>query len=102
MGARSDESSKRFVSSKDWTLENLMAQNPQFRQVQRVSSLEPDRVATALMDHERLGIPVIIEHLNRNPKWPKDMFNVDWLLKKYGSEGTQSIQFAIDILRMLQ
>lgn len=78
---------KRFVSSKDWTLDHLLTQGRRFHSVPRVSALNPELVASALEDYERSGVPLIIEHLDQDPKWAKDMFNIDWLLERYGDEG---------------
>lgn len=77
----------RFISSKDWTVQGLLAQGRRFCEVPRVSALDPEAVAKAFLEYEHSGVPLIIEHLDQTPKWPKDMFSIDWLSSHFGDKG---------------
>lgn len=72
------------IQAKDWSLEHLLS-NTNFRSVRRVSALLPtSRLLHELESHERDGLPLIIEGWHKHPQWPKDLFDMEWLLKHCG------------------
>ncbi|KAI0064565.1 hypothetical protein BV25DRAFT_1881865 [Artomyces pyxidatus] len=76
-----------FVTSADWTLESLLAMGPRFRPVSRIAISDPD-LDTYLLDYERTDIPMVIEGLEKHPKWPSEMFDIQWFLQ----HGPQDLQ----------
>ncbi|KAH7912236.1 hypothetical protein BJ138DRAFT_1084054 [Hygrophoropsis aurantiaca] len=75
---------KTFVTTKDWTLQNLVECAPHFRCIPRVSLQDPNLYKT-IDYHEKEGIPLIIEGWQNHHKWPKDMFTLEWL-REHGDQ----------------
>jgi hypothetical protein len=69
----SSSNSRGFITSKGWTLDKLIASGESFNEVPRVSASNPD-LTSSVEEHERSGIPLIIEAWHKHPKWPKDLF----------------------------
>jgi hypothetical protein len=69
----SSSNSRGFITSKGWTLDKLIASGESFYQVPRVSASIPD-LTFSIEEHERSGLPLIIEAWHEHPKWPKDLF----------------------------
>lgn len=70
------------LSTKDCTLETLLASGKRFRPVERVSALlDDDALRDAIRRHETDGLPMIIERWHERPAWRKDLFTIDWLLE---------------------
>jgi hypothetical protein len=83
--------SRIFVSSKDWTVDALVKRGPRFREVPRVSALQPlPKLVAAIETHERSGVPLIIEGWHKHPEWPKNKFTVDWF-REHGQQGTHAV-----------
>lgn len=78
--------SKTFISSKDWTLVNLLKRGEKFVEVPRVSvSLEDAKLHSIIRDYEQKGIPLVIDGLHNHPCWP-EMFDLEWF-RKNGQQG---------------
>ncbi|PSR76049.1 hypothetical protein PHLCEN_2v8711 [Hermanssonia centrifuga] len=73
------------LSGKHWTLRRLLEQSSHFTAVPRISASSP-QLAETLEAYERDGKPLIIEDWHEHPKWPRELFNIDWLLKKSGED----------------
>ncbi len=73
------------LSGKHWTLRRLLDQSSHFIAVPRISASSP-QLAETLEAYERDGKPLIIEDWHEHPKWPRELFNIDWLLKKSGED----------------
>lgn len=81
--------SKTFVSSKGWTVDTLVGRGPRFQKVPRVSARSP-RLFSKIKEHERSGIPLIIQGWHKHGKWPKEMFTVDWF-REHGQQGMHAV-----------
>ena len=78
------------ISSKCWTFEHLHKQGRRFKPVKRISALIPEEVLLhRLAEYERDGEPLIIENWHKHPKWPKELFDVDRLVRTYGHHSEQ-------------
>lgn len=79
--------SKIFISSKDWTLNSLLQRGERFVEVPRISvSTEDAKLHTTIRDHAKKGVPLVIEGLHNDPRWPKE-FDLEWF-RKNGQQGT--------------
>ena len=79
------------ISAKAWTLERLLTQSPTLQPVKRVSALSERDMLQAIAEHETTGEPLIIEDWHKHPKWPSEMFSMDWLVATKGHEGEYSL-----------
>ena len=71
-----------LISTLGWEIQSILARSPNFRKVNRVHYTSPDaKVENAIPQVERDGNPLIIAGWNRHPRWPKSLFNIDWLRK---------------------
>ncbi|GJE95153.1 hypothetical protein PsYK624_113340 [Phanerochaete sordida] len=72
------------ISSKGWSLQSLL-EHGNFEHVRRVSALLPrEQLLRELERYEHDGQPLIIEDWHQHPQWPKDLFDMKWLLNKCG------------------
>jgi hypothetical protein len=85
--------SKSVVSSKEWTLENLLASGDRFCAVPRVSAFS-DSLSSTIDKYEREGRPLIIQGWQQHSKWPNDMFHIDWF-GEYGPQSEDGIPFYV-------
>ncbi|KAA1469505.1 hypothetical protein DENSPDRAFT_878979 [Dentipellis sp. KUC8613] len=74
------------ITTLGWTCDGLLSRSPRFRAVPRISILDPSLSAT-IDAHTSSGTPLIIEDLHRHPRWPKEMFGVDW----FATHGPQEV-----------
>ncbi|KAF8136605.1 hypothetical protein EV363DRAFT_1158357 [Boletus edulis] len=75
-----------LISTLGWDIKSILASSPNFRSVQRVHYTSPNaRVENIIPEVERDGNPLIITGWNRHPRWPKALFNIEWL-KKHGDQ----------------
>ncbi|KAG6887505.1 hypothetical protein C0995_014763 [Termitomyces sp. Mi166 len=88
VNARLPFDTHRRLSTRRWTLGELLKQGKRFSPVTRVPLKSAKK---AVINFEESGIPRIISGLHQDPSWPKDCFQPDWL-EKYGPKGT-SVQF---------
>ena len=73
------------ISSSQWSLEGLFKRSRRFKQIRRISALLPEpQLLRIFEEHETSGLPLIIEGWDKHTRWPKDLFNVDWLLEHCG------------------
>lgn len=81
----------KIISSKDWTVDALVKRGPRFQRVPRVSATAPvSRLCSVIEDHERTGIPLIIEGWHKHRKWDKKLFTVDWF-REHGRQGVLAV-----------
>ncbi|KAH7929751.1 hypothetical protein BV22DRAFT_107094 [Leucogyrophana mollusca] len=69
---------KSFVTTKGWTMEGLVERAPHFRPIPRVAAQDP-RLHEIINQHEIDGVPLIIEGWHHHKKWPKELFELEWL-----------------------
>ncbi|KAG1891191.1 hypothetical protein F4604DRAFT_398256 [Suillus subluteus] len=69
---------KPLISTKGWTLAQLIKKSPNFRSVDRVRFDDPMLMQTIRI-HEDSGAPLIIEGFHEHNSWPADLFTLDWL-----------------------
>jgi hypothetical protein len=77
------------LSTKGWVLEELIAQNSNFRRVPRVKWDAPE-LLTVIEAHESAGEPLVVEGWHEHSQWPKETFTIEWLLDNF-SHGTHYI-----------
>jgi hypothetical protein len=70
--------SKPLISTKGWTLAQLIKKSPNFCLVDRVRFDDPMLMQTIRI-HENSGAPLIIEGFHEHDSWPTDLFTLDWL-----------------------
>lgn len=77
-----------LITTKDWTLEHLLAAGVKFREVDRISvkSRPPEQIAATIKDYEQRNVPLVVEDFHCNPDWP-EFFTPQWLESHYGSQG---------------
>lgn len=79
-----------LISTFDWDIKSIIASSPNFHPIQRVHYTSPNaRVEIVIPEVERDGNPLILTGWNRHPRWPKSLFNLDWL-KKNGDQSEPS------------
>lgn len=75
-----------LISTFGWEAKSIIDSSPNFHAVHRVHYTSPNaKVEIVIPEVERDGKPLIIAGWNRHPKWPKTLFNIDWL-KKNGDQ----------------
>ncbi|KAI9064403.1 hypothetical protein FKP32DRAFT_1611459 [Trametes sanguinea] len=73
------------ITSKGWSVPELCRKYEKFQPVRRISALSPpDVIAKALEEYEQDGLPLIISDWHKHPKWPQDIFNLEWLIQTSG------------------
>jgi hypothetical protein len=71
-----------LISTFGWDIKSIIDSSPNFHPVQRVHYTSPNaKVEIVIPEVERDGNPLIINGWNRHPRWPKSLFNIDWLRK---------------------
>ncbi|KAG9318700.1 hypothetical protein JVU11DRAFT_796 [Chiua virens] len=69
-----------LISTFGWELQSIVASSPNFRHIERVHYTSPNaNVDLVIKEFERSGKPMIINGWNRHPRWPRSMFNIEWL-----------------------
>ncbi|KAG1803703.1 uncharacterized protein HD556DRAFT_601948 [Suillus plorans] len=76
---------KPLISTKGWTLAQLIKKSPNFCPVDRVRFDDPMLIQTIRM-YEESGAPLIIEGFHEHDSWPADLFTLDWL-SEHGKPG---------------
>lgn len=86
---RADDPTVGLITSKNWTLEHLLATGAKFRPVDRVSaaSQTPGQIASTIKDYEQRNVPLVVQDLHCHPNWP-EFFTPQWLESHYGTQGT--------------
>ncbi|KAF9246293.1 hypothetical protein BU15DRAFT_40296 [Melanogaster broomeanus] len=67
-----------LVTTACWDIKEILARSQNFHPMHRVHYSSPE-AETFISGYEKSGIPVIVEGWHRHPRWPKSMFNVEWL-----------------------
>jgi hypothetical protein len=63
-----------------WDPENIVASGTRFRHAPRVSASMPrDEMLATIAEHEKSGVPLVIEGWHQHPDWPGELFTLDWL-----------------------
>jgi hypothetical protein len=76
---------KPLISTKGWTLAQLIKKSPNFVSVDRVRFDDPMMMQTIRL-HEDSGAPLIIEGFHEHDSWPVDLFTLDWF-GEHGNPG---------------
>jgi hypothetical protein len=82
-----------LISTKGWTLAQLIKKSPNFRLVDRVRFDDPMLIQTIRI-HEDSGAPLIIEGFHEHDSWPTDLFTLDWL-SVHGKPGASARNFTL-------
>ncbi|KZT26417.1 hypothetical protein NEOLEDRAFT_1155897 [Neolentinus lepideus HHB14362 ss-1] len=71
------------ITTKGWSLDDLINYSVQFRSVRRVSAtkLSPKELDHEITRFEKEGLPLIIEGYHQREGWLKNEFGVGWLLQ---------------------
>jgi hypothetical protein len=89
---------KGLITTKGWTLAELVKKAPNFRPVNRVHFRNPSLMQKIRM-HEDSGIPLIIEGFHEHESWPTELFTLDWL-NEHGKPGKKlSLMVKPDLMR---
>ena len=71
------------------SLDTILSKGERFRPVARVSALDVGSRLKAVERFEANGEPLIVENWHKHSSWKSEMFDIQWLVKNYGNEGTQ-------------
>jgi len=84
-----------LVTSRDWTLERLLAFGARFKTVDRIpaNSGTPEQIASMIKDYEQRNDPLVVEDLHRHLDWP-EFFTPQWLEVYYGSQSACAPKFS--------
>ncbi|THH13931.1 hypothetical protein EW146_g6333 [Bondarzewia mesenterica] len=75
-----------FISTREWTLDHLVATGRHFQEVPRIS-IDHEDLASTIEAHEKSGIPLIVENFHKHHNWPKGMFSLEW----FATHGQQDL-----------
>ena len=67
-----------FLTSAGWSLNQLIARGPRFREIPRVS-VSDQNLEVTIHQHETSGVPLVIEGMHEHETWPAATFNIQWL-----------------------
>ena len=93
---RPDSPAIGLITSKDWTLEYLLASGSRFRGVDTISAKSgtPEQIASTVKDYEQHNVPLVVQDLHHHPNWP-EFFTPQWLESHCGSQrACISVNFA--------
>lgn len=77
----SQSSTQGLVTTKGWSIKQLLASGKQFRPVPTISASAPRHIISQkIQEHEDHGEPLIISGWHELPSWPKDLFSIESLL----------------------
>lgn len=80
MTEEAPEASLPLLTSRGWTLRNLVDSHNNFKDVTRISAhASSAELLGAISDHERSGTPLVIEGYHDLPSWPRDQFTLECL-----------------------
>lgn len=87
-----------LITSKDWTLEHLLATGERFRPVDSISakSVTPEQIALTIKEYEERGVPLVVQDLHLRPNWP-ELFTPRWLETHYGSQGACAPEIFVQV-----
>ncbi|KAF9227649.1 hypothetical protein BS17DRAFT_774094 [Gyrodon lividus] len=74
------ERRRPLVTTLGWDINAIIASSPNFHRMGRVHYSSP-AASIGINEYEKDGVPLIIQGWHRHPRWPKSMFNVEWLQK---------------------
>lgn len=64
------------ISTSGWTLDSLTSSSQTFRAVDRIPAIS-SQLSEVIKNHERAGLPLVIEGFHRHEKWPTKMFTIE-------------------------
>jgi hypothetical protein len=81
-----------YISTKRWTLENVIARGSNFRPIPTVdvTSLQAAEIERLVQKHENSGIPLLMTGFHRRPSWDSRKFSPEWLRDVEGASRTYS------------
>ena len=77
---------KPRISTKGWSLDSLISSSPNFYAVDRVR-VTSSELSQIIGDHERRGLPLVIEGFHNHKNWPTTMFTIDGFNENSESSG---------------
>lgn len=78
------------LSTTSWTADSLLHSGPNFQPIPRVSAFSPG-LSDAIATHLERGMPLVIEGWHEHPKWPKEIFDLKYLLEEFGDNRKHSL-----------
>ena len=87
------ESKDVRISTKGWTLENVLAKGSNFLPIPTVdvTSLQAAEIERLVQKHENSGIPLLMTGLHRRVSWDSHKFSPEWLRDVEGASCTYSL-----------
>jgi hypothetical protein len=81
------------ISTKGWTLENVLTRGSNFLPIPTVdvTSLQAAEIERLVQKHENSGIPLLMTGFHRRPFWDSHKFSPEWLKDVEGASRTYSL-----------
>jgi hypothetical protein len=74
------KTTSEYYTTQGWLLDDLVLSGPRFQHAPRVSAfLPPAQLLDTIAEHEKNGIPLVIDGWQNHPAWPKETFTLEWL-----------------------
>jgi hypothetical protein len=85
-------SKETHITTKGWTLENVLARGNNFLPIPTVdvTSLQAAEIEGLVQKHENSGIPLLMAGFHRRPSWDSHKFSPEWLRDAEGASRTYS------------
>jgi hypothetical protein len=77
---------KTRISTKGWSLDSLISSSRNFYPVDRVPASSSE-LSQFIKDHERNGLPLVVEGFHRHNSWPTKMFTLEGFEEHSKSSG---------------
>jgi hypothetical protein len=75
-------------TTRDWDVNSLVDTHKNFRHAPRISAdISVNELLAKIEEHERSGVPLVIENYHTLASWPNDMFSVEWLRRYAEQQG---------------
>lgn len=87
------ESKGIHISTKGWTLENVLARGSNFLQIPTVdvTTFQVAEIERLVQKHESSGIPLLMTGFQRRPSWDSHKFSPEWLRDVEGASRAYSL-----------
>lgn len=79
-----------MTSTLGWSLDFLLDYSSNFVAAERISATSHD-LAKTIKEFEHRGEPLVVESYNNHPKWPHEMFTLDYFMEHGVSNGVCSL-----------
>ena len=89
---------KGLITTKGWTLSELVKKSQNFHPVNRVHFKDRDLLQT-IRKHEEFGVPLIVQGFHEHEGWPADLFTLDWLSEHGKPCKTPLLMLEHDLMR---